>query len=200
VRRLPIKTNRGLIGYARVSTLDQNPQLQIDALRRAGCHPDAIHVEKASGAALKRPVLDWALDELREGDTLIVWKLDRLARSVSELIKRMEQIREAGAEFLSLTEKIDTTSAMGKLYFHITAAFAEFERDLIRERTSAGVQAALAQGKKFGPDRKLSDKQIIQAQKLRDQGLSLRVVGKRFNVSHTTIEDYTDGPGRRRKK
>jgi DNA invertase Pin-like site-specific DNA recombinase len=200
VRQQPVKTNRTLIGYARVSTLDQNPQMQIDALKRAGCHPDAIHVEKASGAALKRPVLDWALDELREGDTLVVWKLDRLARSVSELIARMEQIRLAGAEFLSLTEKIDTTTAIGKLYFHITAAFAEFERNLIRERTSAGVQAALERGQKFGPKRKLTEKQMLQAQKLRDQGLSLRAVAKRMGVSHTTIEDYTDGPRRRRKK
>lgn len=140
------------------------------------------------------------MDELREGDTLVVWKLDRLARSVSELIARMEQIRLAGAEFLSLTEKIDTTTAIGKLYFHITAAFAEFERNLIRERTSAGVQAALERGQKFGPKRKLTEKQMLQAQKLRDQGLSLRAVAKRMGVSHTTIEDYTDGPGRRRKK
>jgi DNA invertase Pin-like site-specific DNA recombinase len=200
VARTTKKPDRTLIGYARVSTLDQNPQLQIDALLRAGVHPDAIHTEKASGAALKRPVLDWAMDELRPGDTFVVWKLDRLARSVSELINRLEQIRTAGAEFRSLTENIDTTTAIGKLYFHITAAFAEFERNLIRERTSAGVQAALAQGTKFGPGRKLTDKQIMQAQKLRDQGLSLRAVGKRLGVSHTTIEDYTDGPGRRRKR
>jgi DNA invertase Pin-like site-specific DNA recombinase len=183
-----------------VSTLDQNPQLQIDALLRAGVHPDAIHTEKASGAALKRPVLDWAMDELRPGDTFVVWKLDRLARSVSELINRLEQIRTAGAEFRSLTENIDTTTAIGKLYFHITAAFAEFERNLIRERTSAGVQASMARGTKFGPERKLSDKKIMQAQKLRNEGLSLRAVAKRFGVSHTTIEDYTDGPGRRRQK
>lgn len=174
--------------------------MQVEALKRAGVHPDALHVEKVSGAAANRPVLEWALDELRPGDTFVVWKLDRMARSLTDLLNKMEQLRKAGASFRSLTEQIDTTTPGGRLIFHVMGAIAEFERDLIRERTRAGVRAAMERGVRFGPKRLLSPKQIKEAQAMRKRGLSLRAIGKHFGVSHTTIEDYTVGPGRRRKR
>lgn len=189
-----------MIGYARVSTAEQNLEMQTEALRRAGVHPDAIHVEKVSGAAAKRPVLEWALDELREGDTFVVWKLDRMARSLTDLLNKMEQLKQAGASFRSLTEQIDTTTPGGRLIFHVMGAIAEFERDLIRERTRAGVKAAMERGTKFGVDPILTPKQIKEAQKLRDKGISLRDVGARFNVSHSTIRDWTVGPTNKRRK
>lgn len=198
--RKPRPTDRTLIGYARVSTIEQNLEMQKQALLNAGVHPDALHVEHVSGASANRPVLEWALDELREGDTFCVWKLDRIARSLTDLLKRMEQIKQSGANFRSLTEDIDTNTASGRLLFHVMGAIAEFERDLIRERTKAGVRAAMERGVKFGPDRKLNAKQIAQAQKMRDAGKSLRTVAKHFGVSHTLIEDYTTGARRFRKK
>ena len=133
-----------LIGYARVSTQDQNPDRQIIALKKAGC--EKLFVEKASGAQRERYELEAALDYMREGDTLVVWKLDRLARSMKQLIETVEIIEEKGAGFSSLTEAIDTTTAGGKLIFHIFAALAEFERSIIRERTRAGLDAARAMG------------------------------------------------------
>jgi DNA invertase Pin-like site-specific DNA recombinase len=198
--RVPAKTDRTLIGYARVSTAEQNLEMQVEALKRAGVHPDALHVEKVSGAAANRPVLEWALDELREGDTFVVWKLDRMARSLTDLLNKMEQLKKSGASFRSLTEQIDTTTPGGRLIFHVMGAIAEFERDLIRERTRAGVRAAMERGVRFGPKRLLTPKQIKEAQAMRKRGLSLRSIGKHFGVSHTTIEDYTVGPGRRRKR
>jgi DNA invertase Pin-like site-specific DNA recombinase len=194
-----------LIGYARVSTAEQNLEMQTEALKRAGVHPDALHVEKVSGAAANRPVLEWALDELREGDTFVVWKLDRMARSLTDLLNKMEQLKKSGASFRSLTEQIDTTTPGGRLIFHVMGAIAEFERDLIRERTRAGVKAAVERGVKFGRDPMLSTAQIKQAQKLRDQNLSIREVAKRMSkslgkyVSHSTISKWTRKPLRKRK-
>jgi DNA invertase Pin-like site-specific DNA recombinase len=200
VPRKKSDTDRTLIGYARVSTAEQNLDMQVDALRRAGVHPDAIHVEKVSGVAANRPVLEWALDELRPGDTFMVWRLDRMGRSLRDLMDKMDRIKAAGAQFRSLTEHFDTTTAMGKLYFGFSGMVAEFERDMIVERTRAGVRLAAQRGVKFGPKRKLNATQIKQAQKLRDSGLSLRDVAKRMGVSHTTIEEYTIGASRRTRK
>src|SRR5919205_2274577 len=137
-----------LVGYARVSTLDQKPQLQLDALRAAGCQK--LFVEKASGAKEDRAQLQAALDYMRPGDTLVVWKLDRLARSMKQLIATVEELKEREIGFRSLTEAIDTTSAAGELFFHIFGALAQFERSIIRERTNAGIRAALARGRKGG--------------------------------------------------
>lgn len=189
-----------MIGYARVSTAEQNLEMQIEALRKAGVPPDSIHVEKVSGAAAKRPKLDWAIDSLREGDTLVVWKLDRMARSLSDLINRVEQLRLAGAGFKSLTEQIDTTTPAGRFMFHLFGAVAEFERDLIRERTRAGVRSAAERGVKFGRDPIMSAKQIKKAQALRTKGMSIRKVAKEFGVSHSTIRNWTVGAGRPRRK
>lgn len=189
-----------MVGYARVSTAEQNLEMQIEALHKAGVHKDSLHVEKVSGAASRRPKLEWALKTLRPGDTFTVWKMDRMARSLVDLLKRMEQIRAEGAQFKSLTEEIDTNTPGGRLVFHVLGAIAEFERDLIRERTNAGVKAAMARGVRFGQPPALDPKQIGQAQRMRDGGLSARSIAKQFNVSHATIYAWTSGPGRKRKR
>ena len=137
-----------LVGYARVSTLDQTPALQIDALKLAGC--ERIFTEKASGAQRDRPELAAALSYVRARDTLVVWKLDRLARSLPQLIETVAHLEAGGSGFRSLTEAIDTTTAGGKLIFHIFGALAEFERSVIRERTRAGLKAAPDRGRTGG--------------------------------------------------
>src|SRR5271157_4780043 len=134
-----------LIGYARVSTVDQNLALQRDALTEAGCAK--IFTEQMSGAVTDRPALHDALEFARSGDTLIVWKLDRLARSMKQLIETIETLRVRGIGFHSLTEALDTTTAQGRLVFHMFGALAEFERSLIRERTQAGLAAARRAGR-----------------------------------------------------
>lgn len=196
-----IKTGPQLIGYARVSTEEQSLDLQTDALKRAGCHPDHIHVEKVSGAASKRPRLDWAIETLRPGDVFVVWKLDRVARSLMDLLKRMKDIEDSGAGFKSLTESIDTTTPGGRLVMNVMGAIAEFERDLIRERTKAGVQAAIKRGVRIGQPPKLTPQQVKDAQKMRDKGLSVRdKIAPAFKVSPVTIYNNTVGPTRSRKK
>ncbi len=135
-----------LIGYARVSTQEQNLQLQLDALQAAGC--GRVYTERASGAQRDRPELKAALDYAREGDTLVVWKLDRLARSLKQLIETVEGLEQLKVGFRSLTEAIDTTTAGGRLVFQIFGALAEFERQVIRERTMAGLTAARARGRR----------------------------------------------------
>jgi hypothetical protein len=133
-----------LLGYARVSTTDQQPQLQIDALQRVGCY--RVFTGTASGARTDRPTLEQVLDQLRPGDTLVVWKLDRLGRSLRHLVDAITSLAERGIGFRSLQEAIPTTTPDGKVVFHVFAALAEFERDLIRERTTAGLAAARARG------------------------------------------------------
>jgi DNA invertase Pin-like site-specific DNA recombinase len=137
-----------LLGYARVSTTDQHPQLQVDALTVAGCY--RMFTETASGARSNRPVLEQLLDQLRPGDALVVWKLDRLGRSLRHLVDTVTGLADRGIGFCSLQESIDTTTPGGKLVFHVFAALAEFERDLIRERTSAGLAAARTRGRHGG--------------------------------------------------
>src|ERR671912_1632199 len=138
-----------LFGYARVSTTDQHPQLQVDALKSAGCY--RVFVETASGARADRPTLEQLLDQLRPGDTLVVWKLDRLGRSLRHLVDTVTGLADRGIGFRSLQEAIDTTTPGGKLVFHVFAALAEFERDLIRERTTAGLAGPPAPGRHRGP-------------------------------------------------
>lgn len=148
-----------LIGYARVSTLEQNEDLQTDALRKAGC--ERIYTDHASGAKASRPELDRMLDMLREGDVVAVWKLDRLGRSVQNLTDLMALLQGRGIGFRSLTEQMDTTTPGGVMVFNIFAALAQFERDLIRERTRAGLKAARARGRNGGRPRKLSSLSLI---------------------------------------
>jgi DNA invertase Pin-like site-specific DNA recombinase len=145
------------IGYARVSTDDQNLDLQKDALGRA--HVDKSYEDRASGKSLDRPQLAECLRSLRKGDTFIVWRLDRLGRSVKDLVALINELRERGVEFVSLTEAIDTTTPMGSFIFHITAALAELERSIIRERTRAGLASARARGRKGGRPKKLNDRE-----------------------------------------
>jgi DNA invertase Pin-like site-specific DNA recombinase len=174
------------VGYARVSTTDQSPELQLDALRRAGC--ERIHSEKASGAKADRPELTRVLDDvLRRGD-VVVWKLDRLARSLKKLITTAEYLEERGIGLVSLTESIDTTTPGGVLVFHVFGAIAQFERALIRERTAAGLAEARRRGRKGGrpPAFKASD--ITAARALMKEGkLPVRDVAKRMGVSVATL-------------
>ena len=173
-------------GYARVSTADQNPALQLDALNHAGCER-IFTDEGVSGGAIKRPALDKALAALKSGDVLIVWKLDRLGRSLSHLIQITKRLGDDGIGFRSLSEAIDTTSASGRLLFHIMGALAEFERSLITERTRAGMAAAKQRGTKVGRKPKLTPDQIEHAKKLIDAGESPRHVAKSMSVSTATL-------------
>ncbi|EDI4527157.1 recombinase family protein, partial [Salmonella enterica subsp. enterica serovar Derby] len=175
------------IGYARVSTDDQNLHLQRDALVAAGC--EIIYEDKASGKSTARPELDNCLKALRPGDTLVVWRLDRLGRSLGDLVKVVTNlIDERGVGFLSLQEQIETNSASGKLIFHVFAALAEFERNLISERTRAGLDAARARGRKGGRKPKLAPKDIREIKVLlKDPSIPVSDVAKRFGVSRTTI-------------
>src|ERR687890_1961670 len=153
-----------LIGYARVSTDDQNLNLQCDALEKAGC--EQIFTEQVSGTKARRPGLEQALSHLRADDTLVVWRLDRLGRSLRHLIDTVTNLQERGVGFKSLQESIDTTTSGGKLVFHIFGALAEFEREIIKERTNAGLTAARARGRRGGPKRKLTNEQVQMAQTL----------------------------------
>jgi len=175
-----------LIGYARVSTLDQNLDLQRDALSEAGC--ERIFIEQMSGAVADRPELMAALQFARGGDTLVVWKLDRLARSLKQLIETVETLRERGINFRSLTEALDTTTAQGRLVFHMFGALAEFERGLILERTRAGLQAARKAGRTGGRPPKMTDKDIQAAKAmLANPDIGVAEVARRLGVSQATL-------------
>jgi DNA invertase Pin-like site-specific DNA recombinase len=178
-----------LVGYARVSTQDQKPELQLDALKSAGC--EKIFVEKASGAQRDRSELKAALDYMRDGDTLVVWKLDRLARSMKQLIETVERLEECGVGFRSVTEAIDTTTPGGRLVFHIFGALAEFERSIIRERTRAGLDAARSRGKIGGRPKKLSEGDLRAAKAmLLDGGITVAQIAKQLGVSQATLYRY----------
>src|ERR687885_2778915 len=174
-----------LIGYARVSTDDQNLDLQRDALEKAGC--ELIFDDMVSGTKARRAGLEQALSHLREGDTLVVWRLDRLGRSLRHLIDTVTDLQERGIGFKSLTESIDTTTSGGKLVFHIFGALAEFEREIIRERTRAGLLAARARGRRGGRPKALKDKKVAMAQALyNDKHNSIAEICKTLNISRAT--------------
>lgn len=175
-----------LIGYARVSTTDQTPALQLDALKAAGCER-VFADEGFSGSANKRPALDKALAALKPGDVLTVWKLDRLGRSLSHLIQIAEDLGKRGIGFRSLSEAIDTTTPQGVLIFNIMGALAQFERSLIIERTRAGLAAARQRGTKVGRKPKLTPEQIDHARKLIDAGESPSRVARSIGVSPATL-------------
>lgn len=178
-----------LVGYARVSTQDQNPALQLDALKAAGC--ERVFVEKATGAQRDRPELKAALDYIRAGDALVVWKLDRLARSLPQLIETVAMMEQRGVGLRSLTEAIDTTTAGGRLIFHVFGALAEFERAVIRERTRAGLDAARARGKIGGRPRKLTDADIRAAKAmLADGEITVGEVARRLKVAPSTLYNH----------
>jgi DNA invertase Pin-like site-specific DNA recombinase len=185
-----------LLGYARVSTADQQPHLQVDALERAGCY--RVFTETASGAAADRPVLEQVLDQLRPGDTLVVWKLDRLGRSLRHLVEIVTGLAEREVGFRSLQEQVDTTTPGGKLVFHVFAALAEFERDLIRERTSAGLAAARARGRRGGRPSVLSGHKLQVAQEMYASGqYTVAAIAKTLGVSRASIYRHlTNADGR----
>ena len=183
-----------LIGYARVSTQDQTPALQLDALKAAGC--ERIFVEKASGAQRDRPELKPALDYAREdaGDIIVVWKLDRLARSLSQPIDTADLLQKRVIGLKSSTEAIDTTSAGGRLVFHVFGAMAEFERSIIRERTKAGLDAARARGRTGGRPPALSAKDVAIAKAmLTDPDITMNEVASRMKVAPSTLYRHLPG-------
>ena len=173
-------------GYARVSTDDQNPALQLAALKKAGCKT-VFKDEGLSGASVKRPALTRCLKTLQTGDTLIVWKLDRLGRSVRDLIKMLDDLKHSGVKFKSLTEAIDTETPTGRAMWQMIGVLAELEGSLISERTRAGVRAAKRRGVKFGRKRKLTAQQIDHARTLIEQGESRQYVAGLLNVGRVTL-------------
>ena len=176
-----------LIGYARVSTLDQDPALQLDALAAAGCAK--VFEDRASGARSDRPGLRQALDYVREGDVLVVWKLDRLGRSLAHLIETVAALEQRGVGFRSITEAIDSTTPSGRLVFHLFGALGQFERDLIRERTRAGLVAAAARGRKGGRKPVVTEEKLRRARALISQGLNVREAAVRLKISKTALYD-----------
>ena len=182
------------IGYARVSTGEQTLHLQLDALQSAGC--GKIYQETASGAKADRPVLEEVLSYIRAGDTLVVWRLDRLGRSLEHLIDVVAALAERGVGFKSLTEQIDTTTPGGKLIFHVFGALAEFERDLIRERTQAGLAAARARGRLGGRPKKLTDpKQLELARSLYAGGqIDVATICRTLGISRATLYRAVKSP------
>jgi DNA invertase Pin-like site-specific DNA recombinase len=175
-----------LIGYARVSTDDQNAALQQDALKAAGCLK--VFTDKASGSLANRPQLDRMLDQLRPNDVVVVWRLDRLGRSLKNLIALVEDLADRGVGFRSLSESIDTTTANGKLFFSIMGALAEFERDLVRERTMAGLAAARARGRIGGRPPTMTPDKIKVARQMYDaREHTVEAIAKTLGVSRKTI-------------
>jgi len=174
-----------LIGYARVSTQDQRLDLQLAALASAGCQK--IYSEMISGSRTDRPELSRALEMLRHGDRLVVWKLDRLGRSVKQLVDLVGMLHGQGVDFQSLTEGIDTSTASGRFFFHVMASLAEMERELIVERTRAGLDAARRLGRRGGRKRRMTDSKIAAAKKLLSDGMLPRDVARDLGVSVPTL-------------
>lgn len=182
-----------LIGYARVSTRDQTVAAQLDALRKTECA--RIFQETASGANSDRPQLVAALDYMREGDTLVVWKFDRLARSLKQLIATVEELERRSIGFRSLTEAVDTTTPSGRLVFQLFGALAEFERNVMRERTRAGLDAARARGKMGGRPAKLKEEDLKAAKALlADPEINVSDVAQRLGVSSATLYRHIPAP------
>jgi DNA invertase Pin-like site-specific DNA recombinase len=182
-----------LVGYARVSTSEQEVELQLDALRQAGCANEHIFIDKASGARSERPGLDACLRLLEPGDTLLVWRLDRLGRSMPHLVMLIEELLGKGIGFRSLCDGvIDTTTASGELIFNLFSALAQFERRLIQERTKAGLSAARAHGRKGGRKPIRSDDPRVQMAKrmYRNHGMSIDRICRTLKISRATFYRY----------
>ncbi|MDQ5988609.1 MAG: DNA-invertase hin [Syntrophus sp. SKADARSKE-3] len=174
-----------LFGYARVSTFDQNIDLQEDALRKAGC--EKVFSDKTSGSKKDRPGLNDAISHLRTGDTLVIWKLDRLGRSLKNLIDLTSQLEGMGVHFQSITDGIDTKTPAGRFFFHVMAALAQMERELIIERTKAGLAAARERGRKGGRKRAMTDSKLAAAKKLLAEGSPPKDVAHDLGVSIPTL-------------
>ena len=182
-----------LIGYARVSTQDQNLELQREALRQAGCQK--VFEDHISGTRADRPGLARALEMLREGDTLVVWKLDRLGRRVKQLVDLVGELQQQGVQFKSLTDAIDTGTPSGRFFFHMMASLAEMERDLIVERTRAGLEVARQLGRKGGRKPKMTPSKIESARKLLASGMPPREVAQNLGVSVPTLYRWLPASG-----
>lgn len=187
-----------LVGYARVSTGDQSLAMQVEALKEAGCHQ--VFTDVASGVKAERPGLEKALEYLRKGDTLVVWKLDRLGRSLAHLVQTVEDLRERGVGLRSIKDAgLDTTIPSGKLLFHFFAIIAEFERDLIRERTKSGLASAAARGRHGGRRPVVTPAKLARAQKLMlpeasgGRGLTVREAAAALDVSKTALYEALRG-------
>lgn len=174
-----------LIGYARVSTDDQNLDLQLDALKAAGC--TQVYTDKVTGTAKTRDGLNEALKYARDGDTLVVWKLDRLGRTVKGLVELVEGIQARGVQFKSITDSIDTSTPAGRFFFHVMAALAQMERELIKERTKAGLNAARARGRLGGRKPKMDASKVQSAKQLLDSGMLGIDVATNLGVSRATM-------------
>ena len=183
-----------LIGYARVSTQDQNLDLQTEALTKVGCKK--IYNDKISGGRAERPGLTKALEMLREGDTLVVWKLDRLGRSVKNLVDLVGELHQQGIQFKSLTDAIDTGTPSGRFFFHVMASLAEMERELTVERTRAGLEVARQLGRKGGRRRQMTESKIESAKKLLANGVPPRDVATNLGVSVPTLYRWIPASGR----
>ena len=180
-----------LIGYARVSTIDQNLDLQLDALKNIGC--EKLFEDKISGSTLNRPGLTKALEDLRKGDTLVVWKLDRLGRSLHNLIQLINDLHKKEIMFRSIVDGIDTSNSLGQFFFHITGAFAELERNLIKERTRAGLDAARARGRMGGRTPSLTKKQSqMMLEIYNGRSTSINEICEQFKISRKTFYRYID--------
>jgi DNA invertase Pin-like site-specific DNA recombinase len=179
------ETNAFKLGYARVSTDEQDEALQLDALEAAGCH--RIFTDKASGSTTSRPALDSLLEQIRGDDQLVVWRLDRLGRSLRHLIDVFTDLQERRVEVVSLTEAIDTSTPGGKLVFHVFGALAEFERDLIRERTRAGLAAARARGRVGGRPSVWTNEKLATAQKMHAEGAEVSSIARVLGVSRASV-------------
>ena len=178
-----------LIGYARVSTIDQNLDLQLDALKKIGC--EKLFEDKVNGSKSDRPGLNKALEDLRSGDTLVVWKLDRLGKSLRNLIELINDLHAKKIMFRSLPDGIDTSSPIGQFFFHVTGAFAELEHNLIKERTTAGLSAARARGRTGGRRPSLNTKQIQMMLKVyEDRSASINEICEQFKISRKTFYRY----------
>lgn len=188
-------------GYARVSTEDQDMKMQIDALEKYGV--DGIFKEKKSGKDMDRPALQSMFNELylRGNDTIVVWKLDRLGRSITDLIETVQFIEDCGARFVSLTDNIDTSTATGRFFFHIIAAMAEWERNMISERTKAGIAAAKAEGKRFGPKHSIRDnpKRLKAIRKLDEAGKLRDSKGRRLMLDVELLNALNDADPKAKK-
>lgn len=179
-----------LVGYARVSTEDQSLALQLDALRKAGVKEDNIHVEKVSGASARREALEFALKDLRAGDTFVTWRLDRLARSMRQLYAILDRIYAKGASFRSLSESFDFGTASGKLVLGVLGLVAEFERQIISQRTAAGIAAVRARragGRDWGPPVYMTPERIKRVGELLNGGLSGPKVAKKMGISTASV-------------
>jgi len=189
-----------LIGYARVSTEDQNLESQVASLLRAGCHPDHIHKDQVSAVSKRRPGMAMLLKDIREGDTVVVVSLDRFARSLSELIRRLEDFDKRGIRFRSLSQDIDTGTSIGRLLLHVLGAVAEFERALIAERTKRSMAYRKAQGATFGREWKLSAEQRAEVAELVRQGVRTVDIAKRYKISRASVRNYSKDVKQRRPR